>query len=216
MFLSKTRTVFVILSGLIFASQALAQAQLQRTIGGPRPASAPAVQQEPLKVKKYFGLGRQCLIKTPVYNTSHGRTPGQEQEWFRIAVQYETSEDWLDNVVFQYYVMAVKKEQGQEVYSLYKKTVRYGDVAKGKAHLSDVFLRPVALKRYGDVVATAVEILVDGKTVATEQDSSIKLPEKWWDDQNVLKVAIVREGYLLDRSQSPFALLNIDDYEVIR
>jgi hypothetical protein len=116
-------------------------------------------------------------------------------------------------------VLARTKVQGREVFSLYRKTVKYADVEQGRAHMSTVFLRPSALKRYGEVVAAAVVVTVDGKTAAEESEATMpNLPEKWWQNPAVTESAAVtvRDGYLLDRSQTPFAFINVDDYEVTK
>jgi hypothetical protein len=192
----------------------------------PSPQGAPSAPEDPsqlIRVKKFLGTGRQCLVKTPTYTTSMPRSSSPEQEWMQIAVQYDTSPEWLDDIVFQYYVLAMRVEQGKQLFSLYRKMVKYSDVAKGRGHWSTVYLRPSTLKRYGDVVASAVEIQIGGKLAATEvsDTGAVKLPsppEKWWLSDAVLqsKDLTVREGYLLNREESPFALINIDDNEVIR
>jgi hypothetical protein len=194
--------------------------------GKPSLQGAPSAPEDPsllIKVKKFLGTGRQCMVKTPSYTTSMPRSSSPEQEWMQIAVQYDTAPDWLDDIVFQYYVLAMRMEQGRQLFSLYRKMVKYSDVAKGRGHWSTVYLRPSTLKRYGDVVAAAVEVQVGGKPAAIEMSDTgaVKLPsppEKWWLSDAVLqsKDVTVREGYLLNREESPFALINIDDHEVIR
>jgi len=67
-----------------------------------------------------------------------------------------------------------------------------------------------------------VVITAGGKEVAKDVEASIPMPknEDWWKSDAVLKNPRVkvtkRSGRLLNRSQTPFALVNIDDYEVIQ
>jgi hypothetical protein len=115
--------------------------------------------------------------------------------------------------------MSKIKVNGVDAFSFYQKSVKYVDIEKGRAHMSTVFLRPSAVKRYGKVIASAVEIFIDGDKVAEKSVSSLKvLPEKWWTNAQVTESAAVtsRDGYLLDRSETPFAFVNVDDYEVIK
>jgi len=182
-----------------------------------RPA-APVDAALQLRIKKFIGLGKQSLVKTPVYTTTAVRSVTREQDWFRVWVQYETAPEWIDEVVFQYHVLAKMKVDGRDVFSLYRKSVKYIDVEKGREHMSAVFLRPSAIKRYGDVVASAVEISINGQPAAVKFEVGMQLPDKWWSNAAVTESAAVtvRDGYLLDRRDTPFAFVNVDDYEVIK
>lgn len=194
------------------------QAPAQQRAPVPRAARAAVPVEESLKIKKFAGAGRRALIKTPEYKTNVNRGAGQPKEWAQIAVQYETYAEWLDEVTFQYWVLSLMKEDGRNAYSLYKATVRYADVAEGRDHMSTVFLRPAAIERFGMVAAAAVEISIGGIVVDEIGEAEIDVPEKWWRNPQVVESeqVNVREGYLIDRSQSPWALINMDDFEVIR
>jgi hypothetical protein len=198
-----------LLLGLYTADTARAQ---QRT------ARRERTPEESMTVGKLIGVGRRGLVKTPEYRSNVNRGAGQPREWAQIAVQYETFAEWLDDVTFQYWVLAMRKEDGQNVYSLYKKSVRYSDIAAGRDHLSTVFLRPEALERFGPVVAAAVEVTIGGTLVGEASEAEIEVPGKWWRNPQVVESPQVtaREGYLLNRVESPWALINMDDYEVIR
>ncbi len=167
-----------------------------------------------LRLRKLSGTGAQCLVKTPEYRTVYGypsvKQPGV---WAQITERYDTFPEWIDELTFQFYALS-KDAKGE--YSLYKNTVRYADIEKGKEHSATMYVRPTTLKRYGPIVAVAVEISVGGKIIAEDADMARdeKIAKDWW-KKDLTKV-VTREGCLLDRSQSPFALINIDDYEVIR
>ena len=112
------------------------------------------------------------------------------------------------------------RESGVNSYSFFRKVVRYIDIERDRNHFSTVFLHPRTLERYGDVVAVAVEISVGGSVAAEEDevDAQVKLPPKWWKAPSVLqnKNLTVRDGYLMSRDETPFAVVNVDDYEVIK
>jgi hypothetical protein len=68
-------------------------------------------------------------------------------------------------------------------------------------------------------VAIAVEISVGGKVVAEDSvEEGLKLGPRWWKDPVIVesKDVTARDGYLLEKARSPFALISIDDYEVSR
>jgi hypothetical protein len=100
-------------------------------------------------------------------------------------------------------------------------TVRYTDVRAGRDHEAAAYLRPPALERFGDVVAFAVEIGSGGKVLVEQEqhEGALTLPARWWRDRTVAEnsaLVVAREGYLVDRAHSPFALVHIDDQEAIR
>lgn len=187
--------------------------------GGPEPA-VEAVSGQAVQIRNLGGLGRSSLVRTPEYKTSHPPSSARAGEWAEIVVEYDTAPEWLDEATFSYYVMALSKEGGEKAYSLYRLTVRYVDIERGRSHRSAVYLHPNTIKRYGDVVAVAVEISTGGTLmdVDSDVDKGVKLPEKWWQDPNVLNSdsVTVREGYLMNRWQTPFAYVNFDDFEVTR
>ena len=137
-----------------------------------------------------------------------GRVAGRG-EWGLFDVVYETAPEWLDEITFNYYVMT---EDGDRRFNFFEVSVTYLDVARGR-HNACAALPPHAVARYGVPTAFGVEIVVDGETVADAQQGSV---EKWWtlvqDKPNIAR----RPGYLVDRSKTPFALANIDDYEAVR
>lgn len=184
-----------------------------------RAAAGGASQEEvPLRIRRLEGVGRRGLVKTPEYQTNMTRSHKPPREWRRVLVEYETYPEWIDTLTFEYHVLAMQEEEGENRYSLYRTTVRYADIAEGRDHLSTVFLHPRAVERYGEVVAVAVQVNRDGTLVAEQAETDMDLPENWWKNPAVTESDKVqlRDGYLLDRSKTPFALINVDDYEVIR
>jgi len=199
---------------------ALGQAARPVRRGTARDTGQRTADKAVLKIRKLEGLGKRSLIGTPEYRTSVSRSSKTPGEWLRVRVTYDTYPEWIDELTFQYYVLTLKTERGKRAYSLFKARVGYVDIEEGRGHMSTVFLRPSTLKKYGTQAGVAVEISHGGKVVAEESDeeSSAKLPEDWWKKSNVVEsqAVTVRNGYLLDRSKSPFALINIDDHEIIK
>jgi len=179
-----------------------------------------SVVSDLLRIRKLTGLGNKACVFTPSFTTDVGRGVNRSREWQSISVTYDTAPEWIDELLIQFFVLGMKPdpETRRNMYSLYKSAVRYVDIEKGRNHMAVAFLRPAALKRYGEPVAVAVVFTVAGKVVGELSDGGMKLPPKWWQNPLVTdsKDLTVREGYLLDRSKSPWALINPDDYEVIK
>ena len=83
----------------------------------------------------------------------------------------------------------------------------YVNIQKGK-HKSDMYLHPSTIARYGDVQRVGVVISSQGRVLAMES-----LPannQRWWEQLTPL------DGYVLNRMQTPFAMIYFDDYEAIK
>lgn len=179
-------------------------------------------RSDAVRIRRMIGAGSRIVIESPKYQVSSSIQGGVKpsQRWGKISVYYDTTPEWMDDLAFQYFVLARKVDGGKAIFSLYTTTVRYTDVRRGANHESSVFLRPPAIERYGDVIATAVEVSVGGKVVAEDShvEGAPKMPDRWWRQPTVVesKDVVAREGYLLDRSRSPFALINIDDNEAVK
>lgn len=169
------------------------------------------------RIRRLARPGRRMLEKTPEFRTVAGRPARRPRDWAHIEVTLDTAPEWIDELTVSFYVMARGGEEDQ--FSFYQTSVRYMDIPRGQEHRGSVFLLPSAVERYGLPVALGVEIIYEGQTVAEESASSISaLGDAWWrearivDSPNVTK----REGYLLDRSRTPFALVNWDEYLIVR
>jgi hypothetical protein len=174
-----------------------------------------------LRLRKLVGLGNKGRIFTPSYTTDVGRGIERSKEWRSVLLTYDTAPEWIDEMLIQFYVLGMTRdpETKRNVYSLYKMAVWYLDIAEGRNHMATVYLRPAALERYGEPVAVAAVVTLDGEVVAEISDESTKLlPADWCNNAKVTdsQATTTRDGYLLDRSKSPWALINPDDYEVIK
>ena len=176
---------------------------------------------------------KRVNVPTPEFQI-RGSTPqalsrGRAREWAVIDVDYETKfpasakDKWTDNVSATFYVLAeATLPDRTKEFSLYTLTVRYVNVPEGK-HRAGVVLPPGALERYGQVVAIACEITADGVAApevkgehAASELNAYK--DDWWKNDKVTGAPFVkkRDGVLLERSKTPFGLVNMDDYEAVR
>jgi len=187
-----------------------------------RPGGAvrrPAAPGDIVRIKRLTGLGGQSKIETPTYRTDVQRGAKPAKTWAKLTTTYDTAPEWIDELTIQYHAMAAKRQGSVKTYTIYKATVRCFDIEEGRGHASAVYLRPAALKRFGELVAVAVEISHKGKVIASQSEiGGLRLPADWWKNPQVtnLEGVTVREGYLLNRAETPFAFVNVDDYEYIR
>ena len=131
-------------------------------------------------------------------------TPG---DWERILVHFDTEADWTDQLEMRFYI--VVKNPKTTTYTMFTGTYVYSDIPKGRNHLVAVYLRPRTMERYGNMVEqAAVEVYSKGEMVSSRSFPESNKP--WWRTANVRTV----EGYVLDRSLTPFANIAGDNYEL--
>lgn len=149
-------------------------------------------------------------VRTPIYRVSNA-PQGRTREWLSITTEYDTAPEWVDQLDFQYFVL-VKNEKGQQGYTLFRGDVSYVNIERnvgaGPRHKSVVYLHPSTIARYGDVERMAVLIYSEGRLVGMESEPSSS--QRWWEQLTPVS------GYILNRLESPFAMINFDDYEAIK
>ncbi|MCX6991807.1 MAG: hypothetical protein NT011_01555 [Kiritimatiellaeota bacterium] len=199
---------------LFSASEASAQA---RRVPPPRPAAAgatvqpaaPVAGKEGVVIRKIDAIGPVAKVRTPEIKNDANEPQAQARDWARISVQYETDAEWIDELEFRYMVMVQNPKTS--AYTMFPASVTYIDVAKGKRHTSTVFLRPATLERYGAVAWAGVKIYLKGKDTPV---AVVQIPEN---DQRPWTAPVASmPGVLLNRDQTPFALVAIDNYETIK
>ena len=189
----------------IFAETASAQA---------RPAGA---AKATLRIKDMSKPGKQCLVSSPdvdgkVKSPGHINR-GQNWKWAMLEVKYETSPDWIDEVTFTFFILCQDTKTKQ--FHFFQTAVSYLDIEKGD-HVAAAMLPPNAVKRYGEPISFGVDITVDGESVASK---SVGLGgDSWWTTSlDKLGDRVTRHsGYLKDRSQTPFGVTHVDEYEAVR
>jgi len=213
------------------AAGALPPALAQRPPVAPPPTQAAAAG---VSVKDITNFNKMT-VPTPDYGARANVVPsvhrGRAREWGVIDATYTTKSGtrgnpWTDSVTVVFHIMLEqpKPQQGEKPFSYFTMTVRYVNVPDGD-HRAGVVLPPSYLERHGNIAAVAVEITADGApepAVKSDVNSNNlrAFKEDWWKNPQVMNnpnadIVVKRDG-LLERSKSPFALINMDDYEAVR
>ncbi|MDD5707702.1 MAG: hypothetical protein PHR35_17415 [Kiritimatiellae bacterium] len=199
------------LMAILISGEALAQQPVRRAATG---ASV-------VRIRKMPKVGRSLLMRSPEFKLNVPRAIGgsrRPREWAVMDVIYDTAPEWVDELSFHFYVLAeTRTPEGQKQFNYYETDIVYLDLERGE-HVATVVLPPAAVLRYGDVVAFGVEISSGGQKLADDSAASIQVPATWWKEPRVVENpnVVKREGYLQDRSKTPFALANMDDYEAVK
>lgn len=88
------------------------------------------------------------------------RRLGKVQGWGMIESFYESIPRWADDVEVRYYVLM--KGEAKKVPVMLAGSVIYVHVAKGKEHVSTIYIPPQAIDRYGDVSRIRAELWYNG------------------------------------------------------
>lgn len=173
------------------------------TMGGPSmsSSSSPSSGSSILRLKR---VPQEEAMKTPVYKTSLNSSSTSPKTWWHGYVEYETAPEWIDELEFTYYVYI--EDAKTRTTPMFRSTVTYVNIPKGK-HLSDVFLHPDTLARYGKPKYVAVVVKHQGAVVASESTAS---QPNWWDRFSPI------DGVLLPRTMTPFAVLDYDDFPSVK
>ena len=209
-FQQKISKLTVVMIGCLVVSSGIVNAQQGRST-----VQKPAKRGDDiLRVKTFSGLGKNNEVKTPEYKTNINRGRVPAKSWYRIAVNYDTAPKWIDELTFRYYAMSLEVKKGVKSYTIFKTSVRYADIETGNRHRSVAYLHPKAMERYGNIVAVAFEIVNKG-TVIAEKSAVKGVPDDWWKNSVVTESqsVAVKDGYLLQKADTPFAFINVDDYE---
>jgi len=167
-------------------------------------AQPPAAGRSQVAVRKVDGKKES----TPIYSVKGPNAGSRAKDWFRVFVEYDTDAEWIDELNFTFYVLVKGKTKDAPAYSLFKGETAYIHVAKGSRHQADMFLHPNILTRFGDVERVAVEVRQGGRLL--ERVGKPNPTEAWWEKLSPI------DGVLLNRSQTPFVFVDIDDYEIIK
>ncbi|HMP89926.1 MAG TPA: hypothetical protein PJ991_06980 [Kiritimatiellia bacterium] len=186
--------------GICFALAVLFLIPIQTTF-----SQAPGAGRSPITVRKMDG----SKASTPVFAVrGSSAQSSRTKDWFRIYVEYDSEPDWIDELNFTFYVLVRGKTRDAPPMTLFKGEVSYIHIASGRRHQADMFIHPNIINRFGDVERVAVEIRQGGRLL--ERSGKPTPTEAWWERLSPV------DGVLLDRSQTPFALIDIDDYEIIK
>ena len=197
------RLALTMMAGAIMGAMA-AQAAV---VPPPTPASQPGtVAKNVVILKKVEGQ----KVLTPDYSVQPAMPPAQKvhRTWYQVSVHFDTHPEWLDDLDLSCHVL-LKGKPGStgNKQMLLKGDVTLVNLAKGK-HRCDFFVHPNTLLRYGDVDTVAVVIMKQGQLLG--MSSQPPNPKRWWEDFQPIP------GLVLRRSDTPYALINYDDYEQVK
>ncbi len=155
-------------------------------------------------------------VKTPEYDVSvQGMSIKRDgrRDWLMARAEYKTAKEWTDEVTVTFHVVLKADPKdlpaGARPFNLFSGTVTYMNVKKGD-HVATMFLDPNTFERYGKIEAVAVVFSVDGEEAEWKAEPQPRPDNLWWERESANAIP------LLKRSESPWALIEMERHETIK
>jgi hypothetical protein len=154
-------------------------------------------------------------VYTPYYKveTALDNQQGSSQRWIRLAVEYETTGGWIDELTIKHFALVSDSEFGGSTPVVLVEEVTYISVGPGR-HYSHVYMHPNCVKRYkveAFDLDSAAQFSINGKIAGFIETN--KNGKKGWptnSDKTIFK------GHLLNQTETPFWFINYDFKEVVK
>ncbi len=150
------------------------------------------------------------LVTTPEYQVNPPAKQVRSKKWIAIDVTFDAKPELTDEIQINYYVYFNKR--------LFYGQVNHVAIMKGRDLHSVAYISPSAIAQIlqgrqlnlSDVENIAVTITAPGIGAAISEKTLKPGTGKWWE-------ALKREeGFVLNKSQTPFAPLSWDYYEALK
>jgi len=165
------------------------------------------------------------LVITPEYSVNFGpknKKVPKNKEWLEVEVSFdwqprEKKPEFLDELTLNYYVLLNNKSRETPDGTLLTGSVTHVAIPQGKGMNSVMYVSPRTLERFfqGKIPSAASSAVLDVGVTITKQgqlvaESSWKGRGQWWSAMQQVG------GYVLNKSETPFAPLAWDYYEAIK
>lgn len=159
-----------------------------------------------LRVRRVEGT----MVRAPQYQVTGGTRTTRQSQWLQVRTEFETAPEWIDEMTFTYYIVLRNRRppEGEAEFNLFRGEVTYVNIARTRTGQSTVFLHPSTVARYGDVERVGVVISSQGRVLAMASNPASD--QRWWEQLPP------RAGFVLTRMQTPWAMVNFDDYEAVK
>lgn len=155
------------------------------------------------------------MVRTPEFDYRvRGMSTRKDgrKEWLQVKVSYRTAKEWTDDITITFYAVLEGDEddlpRGSETRNMFTGTVSYVNVPKGD-HQATMYLDPDTAERYGDVIALAALVTIDGRSAGNPLMEP-RAQRPWWEEQTPVAYP------LLNRSETPWGLVEMDQHNTIK
>jgi hypothetical protein len=164
------------------------------------------------------------FLESPTYSgPRYDKRGGRAKPWLEVEVTFDwqprlRDPKYADELTFNYYILLKNKSQLYPQGTLLVGSVTHTSIPQEKGMHSVVYVSPRALERFfeGKVPANAEQALMDVGVTITKQGQQVAATSwksksgDWWPQFQQTP------GFVLNKSETPFAPLAWDYYEAIK
>jgi len=142
------------------------------------------------------------------------------QKWARIDVTFDAVPEMTDELVFNYYILVEDRNDRANPYRLLVGRVNHINIAKGMGLHSSMYISPKAIQKltqkkavnFTQLPITQISVTISKPGVAAPLAFNSLKPAAgdWWSKMKQ------EEGFLINKTETPWAALYWDYYESIR
>ena len=165
-----------------------------------------------------------AIVTTPMISYSGAtQKPGRPKSWMEIETTFTwhprlATQKFSDDVVFNYYVLLANRSAAFPQGTMLTGQVTHTSIPANQSELKTVmYVSPRSMERFFDgkipssvssaIVDIGITASIQGQVVAQQ---SLKGTGTWWPQYQQTT------GFLLNKSETPFASLNSDYYEPVK
>ena len=151
-----------------------------------------------------------AFVDTPAYTVNPPAKQVRSQKWMAIEVSFDAKPDFTDELTFNYYVLFAKR--------LFVGQVHHVSIQKGRDLHSVAYISPKAIAQIlggrvpttSDLENVSVTVTKPGISAPISVGSFKPARGEWW---GTLKQ---EPGFVVNKSETPFAPLSWDYYEALK
>ena len=241
----KLKTIVCVALAVACAFAASAQSRRRGAVGADGGATVAKGRDAYVTIDIPARPGGMCLASAPNLQANGKLLPaigGKPRQWIVLESKYTTMAKWQDELTFTWHVLLdsskAKEKDPRNLpapYSYYTTQVRYVDIKKG-SHMASVCLPPSVLERFGEPCTITLLITnKEGDELANHTENMDRNANsaangangKWWENDKFMNwqkkgadgeqhAQVERRQGLVDRSKTPFYLVNNADYELVQ
>ena len=150
------------------------------------------------------------FVNTPQYSVNPAAKQSPPQKWMAIEVSFDAKPEFTDELTFNYYVLFAKR--------LFVGHVNHVSIQKGRDLHSIAYISPKAIAQIlggklpngSDLENVSVTVTKPGVAAPLAMKSFKSSTGEWWASMKA------EEGFVVNKSETPFAPLAWDYYEALK
>ena len=150
------------------------------------------------------------FVNTPQYSVNPAAKQSPPQKWMQVEVAFDAKPDFTDELAFNYYILFAKR--------LFVGHVNHVSIQKGRDLHSVAYISPKAIAQImggklpngSDLENVAVTITKPGVAAPLSMKGFKPSTGEWWANMKA------EEGFVINKSETPFAPLAWDYYEALK